>query len=103
MKNKRIPPIFRKSAEIRQEPGRRAGTTEKWLLEPGDSTLQNVLLVKTDAGAVVEYHEVGTSESLFVLEGVFEVLYDDPEEENDRRAFRRIEPGDFCSFPPHSG
>jgi hypothetical protein len=96
-------PIIRNSKKVRPTPGSRAGITERWLLTPDDSEQQNILLVKTEEGSMIGYHEIGTSESIFVLEGEFEILFDDPGEENFQKAMKQIGPGDLCYFEADSG
>jgi quercetin dioxygenase-like cupin family protein len=75
-------------------PSRRAGMREKRLITAAQSRHQNVVLVETDAGTEIEAHESRTSESIFVIEGRFEVV--------TATAGEALGPGDLCYFPPSS-
>lgn len=85
--------ITRNAAQAWRET-RRPGIREKRLLGVEQSRNQNLVLVETDARAEVEQHEVRTSESIFVIEGHYEVV--------TQNTVERLGPGDCCHFPPGS-
>lgn len=79
-----------RSADVPAEPSRRRGIRHRRLLG-ADSPSHHVVLVEADAGATVELHEISTNETLYILEGGFELLL--PE------GPRVLEPGDLAHFP----
>jgi quercetin dioxygenase-like cupin family protein len=83
--------VVRKSSAQEPKPARRQGFRERQLIGPGESSDQHVILVDVDAGAEAQAHLVATSESLFVVSGIFEVSFDACSE--------RIAAGDLCHFP----
>ncbi len=79
-----------RSADVPAEPSRRHGIRHRRLLG-AESPSHHVVLVEAEAGATVELHEIGTNETLYVLEGRFElVLPEGP---------RPLGPGDLAHFP----
>jgi quercetin dioxygenase-like cupin family protein len=86
--------VIRRSSEMSPQQTRRRGMMERRLLTPDDSRFQNLVLFDMEVGAEVEYHEVSNSESLFILEGVFEVVLDG--------TTKAISVGDACYFPQES-
>lgn len=73
---------------------RRAGVSERRLIGPAQSPWQNLVLVDFVDGAEVEWHRISPSESLFIIQGEFEV--------ETATGVKRLEPGDLCYFPPGS-
>ena len=55
---------------------------------------QNIVLIESAQDAEVEVHEVGKSESLFILEGEYEVISSDEVE--------LLNPGDLVYFAPQT-
>jgi quercetin dioxygenase-like cupin family protein len=86
------PPLIVKSASLKPSPTRRQGLQERRLLTFKNSPYQNLVLIEMEDGAEVELHRVETSESMFVLQGAFEVIF--PNES------QTLEAGDLCYFPP---
>ena len=66
-----------RAADRLLEPLRHRGMRQRRLLTENDSAAQNVILVESEMGAEVEMHEIHTSESIFVLEGTFDLLLAD--------------------------
>lgn len=86
--------IVRRSDSVPRVPARRPGLFERRLITPEDTTNQNIVLVDSEVGAHVEYHRVGTSESIYVLEGEFEIELE--------RSKQILQTGDIVHFPAHS-
>jgi quercetin dioxygenase-like cupin family protein len=84
--------IINRSSERRWSDERRPGMKSQMLLGPAQSNHQNVLLVHTDEGALVEPHEILNSESMYFLEGTFVISLHDRSDE--------LIAGDFCYFAP---
>ena len=82
------------SSAMIAQPTRRKGISERRLLTCADSHQQNIVLIEIEQGAEVEVHEVSNSESLFILEGEYEVLSSDTTE--------TLYPGDLVHFPPRT-
>jgi quercetin dioxygenase-like cupin family protein len=87
-------PIFIKSNLIEQQPTRRAGIKERRILKPEDSSYQNIVIIEAEEGAIVELHQITTSESIFVFKGIFEITLPDQSQ--------TLEAGDLCYFHPMS-
>jgi quercetin dioxygenase-like cupin family protein len=85
-------PILRRSSLLIPQQTRRGGIKERRLLLPEDSPHQNVIIVDAEQDAEVEFHQISTSESIFVLEGTFEVILSD--------STQTLEAGDICYFLP---
>lgn len=83
-----------RSSSIEAQPTRRERIRERRLLTQEESSYQNVVLIETEQDAEVELHEVGNSESLFVLDGQYEVISSD--------AAEPLHPGDLVYFPPQT-
>ena len=79
-----------RAADVPAEPSRRPGIRHRRLLGP-ESPSHHVVLVEADPGATVELHGITTNETLYVLEGRFELLL--PEGD------RPLLPGDLAHFP----
>jgi quercetin dioxygenase-like cupin family protein len=86
--------IVSRSRPHRWQTTRRTGLREIRLLTAAQSAQQNLVLLKADQGARVEPHRVENSESIFVIQGTFEV--------SSPRSTQVIGPGDLCYFPPGS-
>ena len=91
MSEKELPRLSR-SAEMTPQETRRGGLSERRLLGPDQSALQNLVLIDAEEGAEVEQHQVANSESFFVLRG--ELLISGPGFEES------LGPGDLCHFYP---
>lgn len=83
-----------KSAGKPWQPTRRAGVREKMLLPIERSPHQNVVLVEMHPSAEIELHQVRCSESIFVIEGRYEVV--------THKNTETLGPGDLCHFPADS-
>jgi quercetin dioxygenase-like cupin family protein len=83
--------LVRSSSTLEPKPARRPGFRERRLVGPAQSRDQHVILVDVDVGAEAEVHPVSTSESLFVIKGLFEVALD--------ACTERVASGDLCHFP----
>jgi quercetin dioxygenase-like cupin family protein len=86
------PPLIVRSTSLKPGPTRRRGLQERRLLTFKNSPYQNLVLIEMEEGAEVELHRVETSESLFVLQGAFEVIFPN--------GSQPLEVGDLCYFPP---
>ncbi len=84
--------VIKNVTALTAHPTRRKGIFEKKLLSPDESPHQNIVFIEAEQGAVVEYHLVKNSESLYILEGLFAVVLAD-----DRKI---MEPGSICYFAP---
>lgn len=83
-----------KSACKPWRPTRRVGIREKRLLTIEQSPHQNLVLVEMRPSAEVELHQIRYSESIFVIEGRYEVV--------THKTTETLGPGDLCHFPPDS-
>lgn len=88
-------PIFRNANDMNWQPTKRDGIEEKRLITPEDSPYLNVILIKAKQGAEVELHQIHTSESIYVLEGTFEVILPDGNNKS-------LKPREICYFPPNT-
>lgn len=86
--------IIRQSENVPRRATRRPGLFERRLLTAEDTTYQNIILVDCEPGATVEYHRIRTSESLYILDGKFELELDGTKQ--------AIAPGDIVHFPADS-
>jgi quercetin dioxygenase-like cupin family protein len=86
--------VIRRSGEMKASQTRRKGLYERPLLSAHDSLHQNVVLFDAERGMEVEYHAIGTGESLFILAGRHEVQLDD--------GVHVLAEGDIIYFPPGS-
>lgn len=82
---------------VEKLPSRRPGLVESRLLSQSQSQHQNIVEVVVDEGAVIEYHQVATSESIYVLEGDFELVLSANANYGDSLAV-----GDLVHFRPGS-
>ena len=73
---------------------RRLGVKEHRLLTQSDSSHQNIVFLEADQGAEVELHKIENSESLFILDGHFEVFSSETKE--------LLKQGDLVYFPPQT-
>lgn len=76
------------------QPTRRLGVREQRLLTQSESPYQNIVFLETDQGAEVELHKIDNSESLFILDGQFEVFSSDTSE--------MLKQGDLVYFSPQT-
>ncbi len=86
--------VIRRIFDLSTRPTRREGICERVLLTSDDSVQQNIVFVDAAEGAVVEYHRIRNSESLYILEGIFEVTTEN--------LVHTLEPGHLCYFSPES-
>jgi quercetin dioxygenase-like cupin family protein len=86
--------LVRRSSTLEPKPARRPGFRERRLVGPAESRDQHVILVDVDVGAEAEVHPIETSESLFIVKGVFEVMLN--------ACTERVSAGDLCYFPAGS-
>ena len=86
--------LVRKGIYIESQQTRRSGIRERRLLTIEDSPHQNVLIFEVEEGAEVEFHQIHTSESLYILEGIFEIF--------SRVSKNSLSPGDLVHFPSSS-
>ncbi len=86
--------VIRRSREIELTPSHRPGIAQAALISREDSLLQNLVLAEFAEGARVEMHEVGPSESFYVLRGAFELRLADETVP--------IGPGDVTYFGPNT-
>src|SRR5690606_16114691 len=82
---------LKKSNDLEFRTSRRKGIKEKLLLSHEESLEQNIVLMDMEPDSTVEYHEVSTNESIFVLQGKLAVTFAD--------FSRELHPGDLCYFP----
>jgi quercetin dioxygenase-like cupin family protein len=86
--------LIQRSTSMEATPTRRSGISERRLLVHEQSAFQNVVLVDTEQSAEVEFHQISNSESIFILEGQYEVI--------GPNSIVVLSKGDFCYFEPGS-
>lgn len=84
--------VIRCLGDLPATPTRRDGISEKRLLTVQDSSFQNIVHLDAEEGSEVEFHRVNTSESIFIMNGTFEILLNG--------APRTVGSGCLIYFPP---
>jgi len=85
--------VLKRNKSIQWQNTQRGGIQEHKLLSSDESSYQNIVTIKAEAGATVEMHKITTSESIYVLSGSVEVISPDSN-------IQVLETGDFCHFHP---
>ena len=86
--------LVRKSEKMMPQQTRRQGISERVLITYSQSEHQNIILVDMEQDAFVEMHKVLNSESIFIIEGEYEV--------GGTTVTDRLTKGDICYFYPGS-
>ena len=84
--------VIRCLGDLPSNPTRRDGISEKRLLSAQDSSFQNIVHLDAEEGSEVEFHRISTSESIFIMNGTFEILLNGGP--------RTAGPGCLIHFPP---
>ncbi|MDP8239216.1 MAG: cupin domain-containing protein [Candidatus Hatepunaea meridiana] len=83
-----------KFEELKFSPTKREGVTAAKMIRSADSSSQNIVIVELDANASIEDRETSRSESIYILQGAVDVIYEGKKE--------LLLSGDLVYFPAGS-